>query len=243
MVKTGADEIDVWFWTLDVEPGRRAALREILTAEEQARADRFAFPILRERWTAARGGLRSILARYVGGAPTALRFSLSKHGKPAFETPDAPHFNLTHSEGYAALAVAGAPVGVDLEELGEAHADVAQTHFSPQEAAVFAATPPDQQVAAFYRCWTAKEAFLKALGTGFSQPSDSFTIDFAPDAPIALTEAGWLGGEVGDWRFWPFQPHPRFVGAVCMRKPEGALACARYDWSPDGSTRVGQAWQ
>lgn len=209
--------VEVWTWALDVNAAREAQLAAWLTPDEQARARAFATDRLRGRWIVARAGMRAILARQANLSPAALQFRYNEFGKPALEEGvGAPWFNLSHSDDLAIMAVCAAPIGADVERIGAAHEDVALSYFSPVEAAAFMATPMPERAEAFYRCWTAKEAFLKALGTGFSRPSDSFTISYDGGAPPRLVEAAWLDGPLENWRLACFRPAAGFMGAVAV---------------------------
>lgn len=210
-------KVNVWTWALDVEPAEQARLAEWLSPDERARAARFATEQLRGRWTVARAGMRSVLAAEVGVSPETLQFAYGENGKPMLpDLREGMCFNLSHSHDLAALVMCDAPVGVDIERIGAPHEDVAQRFFSPAEAAAFLATPEAERAAAFYRCWTAKEAFLKALGTGFARASDSFTINYAYDRPPHLVEIAWLAGVREDWSFELFTPAPSFMGAIAV---------------------------
>ncbi len=157
--------VDVWVWPLDVDPARQARLAEWLAPDERARAAAFATERLRGRWIVARAGMRDILAQKANLRPDAPRFAYNEFGKP--ELPGAlsgVSFNLSHSDDLAIMAVCAAPVGADVEHIGAAHEDVAQSYFSPIEAAAFIAAPEPKRAETFYHFWTAKEAFLKALG-------------------------------------------------------------------------------
>ena len=189
-----------------------------LSADEIARADRFKFPHLRHRWIAARAGMRSLLGAQAGLAPEALSFGTGEHGKPFLLGQDNPcTFNLSHSDHLAALAVSSVELGVDVEVVGRFHEGVARDRFSPQENAALDALPADRRNDAFYQFWTTKEAVLKALGTGFSRASNSFTIDISNRDALRLVEAGWPEGDPGAWQVRAFDPHPGFAGAVAVR--------------------------
>lgn len=76
---------------------------------------------------------------------------------------------------------------------------VAQLH--PRERDAILALPPADRTAAFYRCWTRKEAVLKALGRGLSLPLDGFQVrtgatdgDWLVSLPCAHTQ-----GQNGAW--------------------------------------------
>lgn len=224
--------VDVWTWALDVDPARQARLAAWLTEDERKRAAAFATERLRGRWAVARAGLRAVLGREIGVSPDTLAFSYGEFGKPALVNgSEALHFNLSHSEDLAVLALCVAPVGVDVERIGGPHEDVAQRYFSAAEAAAFLATPEAERAEAFYRCWTAKEAFLKALGTGFSRRSDSFTINYPAAAPPRLVDVDWLGEPLENWAFDQFRPAPGYMGAVAVRTPAQVVKAALHGWS------------
>jgi 4'-phosphopantetheinyl transferase len=210
--------VDVWVWSLDDPPRPEAEMLSWLSAEEIARADRFKFPHLRSRWVAARAGMRSLLAARTGSTPEALAFGEGPNGKPFLLGYDGPcTFNLSHSEGLGALAVSSVELGVDVEIIGSFHKGVARGQFSSTENAALERLPADQRNAAFYRFWTAKEAVLKALGTGFSLASNSFTIDLEDGDAPQLVEAGWPEESPRAWNLRAFEPQPGFAGAVAVR--------------------------
>jgi 4'-phosphopantetheinyl transferase len=189
-------DVSLWIWALDVEPTRQAQLAEWLSPDERARAARFATDRLRGRWTVARAGMRSVLGAEVGLSPETLQFAYNANGKPTLaDWREGASFNLSHSHGLAALAMCEATVGADIERLGAVHEDVAQRFFSPVEAAVVQSTPEADRAATFYRFWTAKEAFLKALGTGFTQaPAIALRLAMpSRGRPAWLKPRGWKG--------------------------------------------------
>ncbi|VVM05589.1 4'-phosphopantetheinyl transferase sfp [Methylacidimicrobium cyclopophantes] len=120
--------------------------------------------------------LRSLLSRYTGLAPEKVPLEKNRWGKPLLPDSFSLWFNLSHSENRWIAAVAAFPVGIDLE----AHLPrkdplrFARRFFSPEEAAIVGAAPPEERTAALLRIWTKKEAFLKGCGMGLHRPLRSF---------------------------------------------------------------------
>lgn len=147
-------------------------LAAMLSPAEQARVARLRQPADRRRSTVARAALRALLARLLGVAGAAVPLVTAASGQPlAAGTPW--HVSVAHSGALAVVALARAPVGVDVEaarDMPDAVA-MARTWFTPEEAARVAACPAD-----FLPLWTAKEAVLKAAGTGLAGGLAQFTL-------------------------------------------------------------------
>ena len=98
-------------------------------------------------------------------------------------------FNLAHSHELALYAFTrGREIGVDIEYLRALpDADqIADRFFSARENATLQALPASQRRQAFFNCWTRKEAYIKAIGKGLSQPLDQFEVSLAPGDPARL---------------------------------------------------------
>ena len=169
----GAGDVHVWRIFLDKE-----ILPFLLTADEQARADRFHLERDARRWAACRSRLRRILGAYLGTSPQALEFETNSWGKPGLK--DCPlRFNVSHSGGVALLAFAWQQeVGVDIEQRrGDfAPEELAAEVFSAAEQVVLCDCPPKERHELFLTLWTAKEASVKALGEGLSFPLPALTL-------------------------------------------------------------------
>jgi len=166
--------------------------------------------------------MRRLLASRLGVRPEALVFQTGPHGKPFLTKIDCPFsFNLSHSDDLAVLAISDVDVGVDIERMGSLQEGVADIFFSSDENRMIAAMAPGERALAFYRCWTAKEAVLKALGAGLSLPGKSFTVGFGTDHTLRLLQAGWQKTGIDDWSLAGFDPMPGFAGAVAVRAGGG----------------------
>jgi len=189
------DEVHVWRFELEQPEHLVEEFRTTLEEDEVHRANRFHFEKHRRAFLVGRGFLRYVLGHYLETKPEALRFSYSTYGKPALngEHKSSPlRFNMSHSHGLGLFAVTeNNELGVDVEHVRAdfASEDIARRFFSPCEVEAFNALPKEERVAAFFRCWTRKEAFIKATGRGLSQPLDGFDVTLGPGEPARLLRA------------------------------------------------------
>ncbi len=230
------DEVHVWRAFLDQPKPRCQRFLRTLAADERARAARFYFEKDREHFIVARGVLRTILGRYLSRVPQCLVFRYGAYGKPALagETDsDAIRFNATHSDGVALYAVTrGREVGIDLERIrfDLAAMEIAERFFSPREVATLRTLPTEAQSQAFFRCWTRKEAYIKARGEGFSLTLDQFDVSLAPREPAALLGTQRGPSETSRWFLQELPLAPDYVAALAVEGRGWRLAC--WQW-PD----------
>ena len=232
----GSDEVHVWRATLDQTPSQIQRFLNNLAADEQARAERFYFERDREHFIVARGVLRAILAGYLNRVPECLSFCYSSHGKPALageSDEDAIRFSVSHSHGVALYAVTrGREVGIDLEHIRSdlAVAEIAERFFSRREVAMLRTLPTEAQRQAFFRCWTRKEAYIKARGEGLSLPLDQFDVSLAPGEPAAVLGTQRYPSEASRWSLQELTPAPGYVAALAVEGHGWRLTC--WQW-PD----------
>jgi 4'-phosphopantetheinyl transferase len=212
-------EVHVWRLALDQPERVVAEFRETLEANELERASRFHFEKHRRHFMVGRGGLRYLLSRYLDAKPGEFRFSYGAYGKPALVGEEL-RFNMSHSHGMALFAVAvDRELGVDVEHVRAdfASEDIARRFFSRAEVATFNALQTDEQVAAFFRCWTRKEAYIKAIGRGLSEPLDAFDVTLAPGEAAALLRAN--RGDASRWAMFDIDVGDDYAGALGAEAP------------------------
>ncbi len=222
----GPADLHVWQVSLDQVEERVTECRAILSADEQAQADRFHFDRDRRRYIVAHGVLRSILGRYLDIQPECVTFHFGPQGKPRLASSGdqvSLHFNLTHSRDLALYAVTRvAEVGIDVEYTQRQVLDMDQLaarFFSANENALYRDRPAAERPAAFFRCWTRKEAFIKALGEGLSHPLDRF--DVTLDHPAAILSIDGEPGAAAGWSLFHLEPAADYVGAVAIQGAVG----------------------
>ena len=182
--------------------------QELLSDDEQARADRFHFQQDRHRFVVARCFLRETLGKYLDADPASLRFTAGPNGKPSLAKNNELRFNLSHSGEIVVVAVtAEAEIGVDVEKIrsGVSFDAIAGRYFHPNEARALLSLPNDEKAREFFVIWTRIEARLKALGLGLTR--------------------GTRLDEQTDWATFSFVPAAGYVGAVAL---ENAGATLRY---------------
>jgi 4'-phosphopantetheinyl transferase len=190
-----ADEVHVWAILLDVAEASLKRFAELLSAYERERAERFHFEHVRRRFIASHGALRQLVGRYLGIEPADVAFTSDDGGKPRIVCADKSdktcnlHFNLSHSGGLALAAIAsGVEVGVDVEQVRAVSniERLARRYFHAEEADEVLAAEGDQRDLLFMRCWTAKEAVVKAYGSGIGAGLNRFRV------PLNTTFTGWV---------------------------------------------------
>jgi len=208
--------IHVWAVRLDDTTVDLDCGHDLLSPEERERATRFKFDRDRRRYLVAHIALHDILSRYVPIDPARLSFDIGANGKPRLPqalASSSVEFNLSHSNEMALLAVCHRrEVGVDIEYVKEDFEfhEVAKRFFSAREVAAIRGLPANLQRQAFFKCWTSKEAFLKAKGTGLSGALDEVKIALTTAEQVRIT------ADVPGWSLSELDPIDGYEGALVV---------------------------
>ncbi|MEO0509798.1 MAG: 4'-phosphopantetheinyl transferase superfamily protein [Verrucomicrobiota bacterium] len=184
-------------WTLCIDRIKpiKKDLFTVLSSDEQERALRFKFEEHSTSYTVTRASLRLLLARYLQKIPEKLNIEYSLHGKPSLKKIDSGEFvcfNVSHSADYGQIAITkSTPVGIDIEcchpKRPLDYMKLAERFFSPREYTNLRELPESERLHAFYRCWTCKEAYIKAVGLGLALQLDTFSVNFLDDRDLQIT--------------------------------------------------------
>lgn len=217
------DEVHLWRIDLAAVAGREEKWQKVLSPDEQARATRFHFQRDRQYFTATRALLRTILASYLGSGTAELIFCYSEKEKPSLAPGHAGKqidFNVSHSGDIALLGFArGRRLGVDVEKIHEDfdHEAIARRFFSDEEQRQLAGLPAAERYEGFFRCWTRKESFIKAIGTGLSLPLHQFDVSLIPGDKSALLATRPDATEAPLWLMQDVPVGAGYVAALCVR--------------------------
>jgi len=153
---------------------------DCLSADERERAIRFNLSVDRQRFIFVRFLLRHLLAEILACRPDQLKFESGSTGRPEIVWPDVQlRFNISHSNSFTLVALSEySPVGIDVEGIDRniKLISVGETVFCAEEMSFLNTLKGNDQTRLFFRLWTAKEALLKMLATGFSLEPRSFSL-------------------------------------------------------------------
>lgn len=191
-LKLSPDYLDIWQVPLSPSP-RMDRYRALLSRDELDRCGRFKSEKRRREYTIIRGLLRLLIGRCMDVDPSTFEFAYTEHQKPYLPAASLGvpiSFNITHSHNLALIALTlERMIGVDIEFIRHnvEFRKLAKRFFSKQESRALDAYDDTLLPAAFFACWTRKEAFVKALGDGIAFGLHDFTVSVDPrDREVAL---------------------------------------------------------
>jgi 4'-phosphopantetheinyl transferase len=220
---------DVHIWTMPAKASDAvvAQFERVLGEDEAKRAARFRFRRLRDSFVITHGVLRHLIGGYLNLDPAKICFVYGDKGKPDVVSAGNLQFNLTHSDGMAAVAfTTGCQLGIDAEHIRPL-ADmepIADRYFSVEEAAELMLLPEDEREPAFFRCWTRKEAYIKAIGDGLSCALDSFQVTLLPNMPPRLIHIGGDRIAAEMWSLHDLCLAPDYAAALAYRDRQRSLS-------------------
>lgn len=213
-----ARQVHLWVVRLEASEDNFARSLAWLSSDETARVKRFHFDKHRRAFALGRAALRSLLSTYLGIAPADVCFVYGPQGKPALaDTSCTLRFNVSNSGNLAAYAfTAACEIGVDVEQHRALHdfESIARRFFSPEETADLMELPAAERNAAFFNCWSRKEAYIKAMGGGLSIPLDSFQVSLRTGAAPRMVSLGGSEEAASRWTLHEFTPGPDYAGAI-----------------------------
>ncbi len=241
-------------WIADCDAWDAAVFLSSLSEDEHARAARFHFPQDRKRFVVRRGLLRRLLGQRLAIPAKEVPLAAGHAGKPLLIPPPGdkgtwPQFNLARSGSLTLYALRGPgsgpaaaesqAIGVDLERVDSGTRTITDlrrvaAHFATEEAALIARLPDPEAAAAFYRCWTCKEACLKCLGCGIGSDGPSLADivirwEESPSPGKRCTARGtWATGGLA-WSLLCFSPTDGHAAAVALPACDGATAATDGD--------------
>lgn len=227
-----SSQIHLWYCDLRKNVSRIDEYYLLLSSDEIEKAKRFKFEKDRNCYVISKAVLRSLLGGYLEKDPKEVNFEYTSFHKPMSSMKTPLKFNVSHS-GYVAVFsfVKDVEIGVDIERIKDDFdvMDIAHRFFSISEIGALSKFSDSEKNRAFYRCWTRKESFIKAEGSGLSFPLDKFAVSINDDLNAELLETEWDVTEKNCWSLFSFVPRKEYIGAIAVRKKSAAVTF--FNWN------------
>jgi 4'-phosphopantetheinyl transferase len=229
----GEDDVHLWYASLDLPTSTVETLRKILSLDELERAGRQRAVKDQDRFVAARGQLRIILASYLSVPLCRLRFTYGGYGKPMLtrESEGDLRFNLTHAGASVLYVIArGREVGVDLERICSHPIDeqLANQYFSSCKNAALQELSVPARPEAFFRYWTRREAYGKVRGDGLRFLRKRFDVLPVAGESVAAVETEAHPHHSGRWFLRDLEQESGYVAARVVEGRGWQLTCGRF---------------
>lgn len=211
--------VQVWMiLARDLDQSSFAQLLAYLSPEERHRSATIQHALTQRNFVVGRGCLRHLLGRHLGQGPASLRFTYGPQGKPSLESDNSRlKFNLSHSGDYVAIAIADVNLGIDLERIRALNSlpALCERCLTPREQIRVLTLPKPQATLQFFRYWTVKEAYVKGVGLGLSQPMGEIEVHLDQRSLFQYPQPlGQGSGMLSGWQVWQWQVELDYMAAL-----------------------------
>jgi len=219
--------VDVWPIYISADKPTLEYCKSVLSPDELYRYHQRRLDRDRRSYAVSRGALRILLSHYLSIPPGDVRFVYGERGKPFLAGPPLDlRFNASHSADIAIYSVArGLDLGIDIEKVRPVQdiEQIARRHFCAEEFIDLLSLPVSERHVAFFRCWTMKEAYIKATGDGLAAPLNCFRVAFNPADQIGLIHIGGDRDAARSWTLHEIIPADGYVGALAYQDDRQAV--------------------
>ncbi|MDC0936770.1 4'-phosphopantetheinyl transferase superfamily protein [Pirellulales bacterium] len=201
-------------------------LRRHLVPEENARADRYFFDKDRYAFVVGRATLRAMIGHCLSQTPRDVKIVTNTMGKPRLPAADL-HFNVSHSGNLVLIGLClDRPVGVDVEQTRPIAnlSQLAKRVLSAGDIQRVLEAEAGQREQAFYRSWTRKEAYAKAVGFGLTRGFQNFEILHGPDGIGRCAAAGATSLDPANYIVRDLKPGQGYVAAAAGAGMSGQIS-------------------
>ena len=194
----------------------------ILSPDEKERARKYRFEKDYKLYMAGKIMARTILGKYFNIRPDEVQFRVDEYSRPHLMYPGKKDFdlNISHSGEYVIAGISDRPIGVDIERIKPVGLDIAGVCFHDREIK-YLFSDRKKIYENFFRLWTLKEAFIKAVGQGLSYPLKDFYFSM-DNKGIKLNFV--KSGLTDSWNFTDIHIDNNYKSAVCVNTNE-SLPC------------------
>lgn len=207
-------ELHVWRVSTSITPVAFVEFESALTEKELAKVPFFKFKQVKDSYVISQGSLRRLLSEYLGIPANLVKIGRRRKGKPYSIDDPGLYFNMSNSGKFVVIAFSrDGEVGIDIEKTRPLHDldEMIAKNFTSREIR-FITARPEERISRFFRLWTVKESYLKAIGEGMRLQPDSLEFAIESDRVRQLSVEGVFDQE--DWNFKEFSKSNDYVGTI-----------------------------
>ena len=207
-------ELHIWHISTRITSSEFIYHKNTLSKNESANVSFFEFDKARDAYVVGQSSLRKLLSGYLGIPAELVKLGRSRKGKPYSMDDPQLYFNMSNSGSLVTIAFSfDGEIGVDIEQIRPLSDldDLITKNFTSSEIK-FIHSKPEERIRRFFRFWTIKESYLKALGEGMRLPPDHLEFSIENDRIHLLSVKGIF--DQGDWNFEEFSIPPDYVGTI-----------------------------
>jgi len=225
--KLNLNELQIW----KVRTSEANVLEEcksVLSENEIKRAHFFNFEEARDQYIISQGMLRMLLAYYLDVSTKDVEIGRHDKGKPYSLNDGSLFFNSSNSGGLCVFAFSrDGEVGIDIEKKRQVSnlEDLISRNFTSAEIQFIKRNPSDV-LDRFFRFWTVKEGYLKAIGEGMRLTPENLEFRIERNKVSLISKKGIF--EYDDWVLSEFSPCEGFAGTVVYKNPGSAIVQSWY---------------
>jgi 4'-phosphopantetheinyl transferase len=221
-------DIQIWSISLDADETFRAACLQALGESGRERISYFKFKQVQESYIISQGGLRLLLSYYLGIDPEKIELGKLSKGKPISLDEPKLRFNMSNSGRRVVYVFSiDEELGIDLERIREMPDldELIEKNYSASERK-YINKLPEKRLYRFFKFWTIKEAYLKAIGVGMRIPPED--LEFTVQNGVYALQS--IRGEVDteNWIFKDFElEEGEYVGTLTIKNPDAMISLCK----------------
>ena len=207
-------ELHLWQVSTDITPTEFEEFKSVLVEKELTKVPFFKFKQAQDSYITSQGALRILLAGYLGITPKLVKLGQRRKGKPYSIDDERLYFNMSHSGNLTVLAFSyDSEVGIDIEQIRPLPDldEMINKNFTTSEIK-FIIAKPEEKISRFFRFWTVKESYLKAIGEGMRLTPDNLEFIIENNSVRQLSVKGIFDQQ--DWNFREFSVPNDYVGTI-----------------------------
>ena len=221
-------ELHLWRVSTEISPLSYEKCKNALSEKELSKVPFFKFEQVRDSFIVCQGTLRLLLSEYLSISPKNVNIGRRKKGKPYSLDDPGLYFNISNSGEMAVFAFSrDGEVGVDIEKIRDLPDldELISKNFTSGEIR-FINNKPEEKTKRFFRFWTVKESYLKAIGEGMRLTPDSIEFDLSKDRIRQLSFVDVFKQE--DWNFKEFSIASEYVGTISYLEANVKIKLMEY---------------